>query len=300
MNILAELLTQPRNNITETILSYTNEHWLPITLVLVAAYLGRKFAMVFVQRTVRGLVKPSKFQSRRDEKLREDTLISIIGTILQTSIWAVAALLILGQLGVNIAPLLAGAGVVGLAIGFGAQSLVKDYVAGIFILAENQYRVGDVVKLNGSTKVSGTVERMTLRETVLRDLDGMVHHVPNGQIGVATNMTMEFAKVNLDVGVSYDCDLEKVEKVVNEVGQELAKDIDWKDMLIDAPKMLRVNDFGDSAIEIKITAKTEPQKQWAVTGELRKRLKIAFDKNGIEIPYPQRVIHTATKHSVKN
>ena len=150
-----------------------------------------------------------------------------------------------------------------------------------------------MVELNQT--VSGVVEQVTLRETVLRDLDGMVHHVPNGEIKISTNMTLEFSGINLDVGVGYDTDIEKLEKVINKVGEDLSKDENWKNDIIEPPKFLRISDFGDSAIMIKIVAKTEAMKQWKVTGELRKRLKIAFDKNNIEIPFPQRVIHQAPK-----
>ena len=208
-------------------------------------------------------------------------------------VWSIAVLMILAQFNVDLGPLIASAGVAGLAIGFGAQSLVKDVVNGTFILLENQYRVGDVVEINN--EVSGVVESFTMRVTVLRDLDGMKHYIPNGLIEIATNMTMEFAGINLNIGVGYNTDIEKLEKVINDVGKKLAEDAEWKEDILEAPQFLRVDNFGDSAIEVKITGKTIPMQQWGVTGELRKRLKIAFDKNGIEIPFPQRVIHEAPK-----
>ena len=173
--------------------------------------------------------------------------------------------------------------------GFGAQFLIRDVIAGMFLILENQYRVGDVVKVGG---VSGMVEEITLRKTTLRDLDGIVHHVPNGEIKDASNYSKTFSRVNLDVGVSYSSDIEKVIKVVNMVGKDLAENPEWKGKIIKAPQFLRVDDFADSAVVIKILGDTQPLKQWEVTGELRKRLKIAFDKNGIEIPFPQRVVHT--------
>jgi len=157
---------------------------------------------------------------------------------------------------------------------------------------ENQYRVGDIVKLKG---IGGRVTKLTTRITVLRDLDGNVHYIPNGSIDMATNLTMEYAKVNLDIGVSYDADLDKVKDVVNQVGLELAEDEQWKDFITDAPYFARVNDFADSAVVIKIFGKVLPAKQWAVEGELRKRLKAAFDKNQITIPYPQVTVHQSRK-----
>ena len=197
------------------------------------------------------------------------------------------------ELGINIAPLLAGAGIAGVALGFGAQSMVRDFLSGIFVITENQYRVGDVIRINN--EVSGKVEKVTLRQTVLRDLDGMLHHIPNGEVRIATNMTMEFANVNLDIPISYESDIELVEDIVNKIGIELAADPEWQDDIFEAPKFLRIHDFAASAMIIKITGKTAPMMHWAVTGELRKRLKIGFDKNNITIPYPQQVIHQAKK-----
>lgn len=277
----------------EKIIQFFDTNWLAIVLVLIIALFIQKFAMAIVSRAVRRSVKAHHFASPKEEKQREDTLIGILRTALNVGIWILAGLLLLSEVGVEIGPLLAGAGVIGVALGFGAQSLVKDYLAGVFILAENQYRIGDVVQVNES--VAGIVQNLTMRETVLRDLDGMVHHIPNGNINIATNMTMEFANVNLDVGVGYSSDLDQVEQVIEKVGQELAEDAAWKDKIIEAPKLLRVNDFADSAIIVKIIGKTVPMEQWAVTGELRKRLKIAFDKNQIEIPFNQVVIHKSAK-----
>jgi small conductance mechanosensitive channel len=198
---------------------------------------------------------------------------------------------------VEIGPLLAGAGVAGFALGFGAQNLIKDFIAGIFIVLENQYRVGDIIKVKG---VGGRVIKLTTRITVLRDLDGNVHYIPNGSIEQATNLTMEYAKINMDISVSYESDLDKVKDVVNDVGLELSKDEEWKDYITDAPYFARVSALGDSAVIIKIFGKVLPAKQWAVEGELRKRLKMAFDKNNIRIPYPQLTIHQAKKPAKKN
>lgn len=265
------------------------EHGAALLTILILIYVVRKFAMVVVGRLVRRAIKSHHYQSHTEERQREDTLTSVINTTIRVGLYVLAGLMLLGEAGVNIAPLLAGAGVVGVALGFGAQSVVKDFLSGAFIIIENQYRVGDVVSINGT--VSGMVEKISLRETVLRDLDGMVHHIPNGYVEYATNMTMEYANVNLDIGVGYDTDLDKLELLINEVGSELAKDDTWRTRIFDAPSMLRVDNFGDSAIVVKITGKTAPMKQWEVTGELRKRLKKAFDKAGIEIPFPQRTLH---------
>ncbi len=251
--------------------------------------------MVIIRRLVKRGIRPDKFKTAGEEKQREDTLVSVIGASVRVGLWIVAGLMLMGEFGVNIAPLLAGAGVFGVALGFGAQSLVKDFLSGIFIIVENQYRVGDVIEVNGT--ISGVVEHIDLRQTVLRDLDGRAHHIPNGFIDYATNMSMEFANVNLDIGVGYGTDLDKLELIINRVGSELANEEVWKDKITSAPQFLRVDAFADSAIVVKITGRTAPLKQWSVTGELRKRLKKAFDKEGIEIPFPQRVIHEAPKKS---
>ena len=176
------------------------------------------------------------------------------------------------------------------ALGFGGQYLIRDLIGGLFIIMENQYRIGDVVCFDGTC---GLVEDISLRMTTLRDLDGTVHHVPHGEIKKTSNLSKYFARVNLNVGISYNANLEQVISVVNKVGKELAEDSEWKEHILKPPQFLRVDDFGDSAIMIKILGETKPLKQWDVAGELRKRIKIAFDREKIEIPFPQRVIHQA-------
>jgi small-conductance mechanosensitive channel len=189
---------------------------------------------------------------------------------------------------VPVGPMLAGFGVVGIAVGFGAQYLVRDLIAGLFILWENQYRVGDVARV---ADVGGLVEQVTLRKTVLRDLDGIVHHIPNGEIRVASNYTRHFSRVNLDVSVAYGTDLDHAISVINRVGQELAADENWRERIVTPPQALRVNNFGSSGIDIKILGDVKPMEQWAVTGELRLRLKRAFDAEGIEIPWPHTKVY---------
>lgn len=273
----------------EVIERLISEHALAVIAILVSAYLARKILLMFAKKIIKQTIRAHRKQTPAAELKREDTLIGIINTGLRVGIWAVAGLMVLQEVGVDITPLLAGAGVVGLALGFGAQSIVKDALSGLFIIFENQYRIGDVVMINN--EFSGVVESITLRATSLRDLDGMVHHIPNGFINTATNMTMEYANVNIDIGVSYNSDLGEVEKVVNKTGATMASDDEWGDMIIEPPVFLRVDDFADSAITIKILGKTTADARWAVAGELRKRLKQAFDKHGIEIPFPQRVLH---------
>lgn len=265
-------------------------HGPKIITILVVAYLARKFAGIFIEKLIRKTIVTNHFLTKEAEKKREDTLIRVFDNTSRVAIWLAVALIVLSEVGVEIGPLLAAAGVAGLALGFGAQYLIRDFIAGAFILLENQYRVGDVVCLDNTC---GLVEDVNLRLTVLRDLDGVVHHIPNGGIVKASNMTKHFSRVNLNIGVDYTSDLEKVIAVVNKVGRELAGDPAWQGAITKPPQFLRVDDFADSAIIIKILGETKPLKQWDVAGELRKRLKIAFDREGIVIPFPQRVVHQA-------
>jgi small-conductance mechanosensitive channel len=198
--------------------------------------------------------------------------------------------MILEEGGVKIGPILAGAGIVGLAFGFGGQYLIRDIITGLFIIIENQYRIGDVINIDAT---GGLVEDISLRVTTLRDLDGTVHHIPHGEIKKVANLSKGWARVNLDLGVSYSANMEHVIEVVNRTGKELAEDPLYKDSIISPPKFLRVNDFADSAVIIKVLGDTKPLKQWEITGEFRKRIKVAFDNEGISIPFPQRVIHQA-------
>jgi small-conductance mechanosensitive channel len=283
----------------DTIINFFKEHSLNFIIIILVSILLRKLLITISNTAVHRGLKPENFNSEYEKTQQEDTLNGVLHYVITVIIGAIVILTLLSEFGIDITALVATAGIAGIALGFGAQSIVKDYLAGMFILAENQYRIGDVVRLFAGTEVTGSVERITLRQTVLRDLDGEVHYVPNGTIEVASNMTMEHSNVNLNIGVDYSTDLEKVEKVINDVGLKLASDAEWKDKIIEPPAFLRVNNFADSFIEIKITGKTQPLKQWAITGELRKRLKIEFDKKGIVIPFPQRVIHQAKESSKK-
>ena len=201
-------------------------------------------------------------------------------------------MMILSEFGINIGPIIATAGVAGLAFGFGGQYLIRDIISGLFIILENQYRVGDVISLNN---VAGLVEKINLRLTIIRDLDGTVHYIPNGEVKIASNLSNGFSSINIDLGVGYNSDLEKVEKVINKVGKDLTEDPKWNKDIKSTPKFIRVEKFADSAIIVKVLGDTKPLRQWDVAGEFRKRVKIAFDQEGIEIPFPQMVVHNASK-----
>jgi len=249
---------------------------LSVAALLILGFAGARGIRGFVARGAPG-------QPDEEVRKRADTLSSVLITAGQVFIIVIAAFIILSELGINIAPILAGAGVIGIAIGFGAQSLVKDIIAGVFIIMENQYRVGDVVKI---ADISGLVEQINLRRTMLRDLDGIVHTVPNGEIRVASNFTKEWSRVNLNISVSYGTDLDHAIAVINRVCQEMAQEPEWAPLIIKTPQVLRVDNLGDSGIDLKILGDTKPIRQWDVMGEIRKRVKKAFDEEGIEIPWP--------------
>lgn len=265
-------------------------HGVKIVVIAIGAFILDRVAKRFIEKAVRIAVVSDKNLSEQSEIKREETLIRIFSWTTGIVIFMIGSLMILQEIGVPIAPILTGAGIVGLAVGFGGQYLIRDIISGFFIIMENQYRIGDVVNFDGT---GGLVEDISLRMTTLRDLDGTVHHVPHGEIKKVANLSKEFSRVNLNIGVSYNSNLEHVIEVINKVGVELAEDEQWKEFIIKPPQFLRVDDFADSAIVIKILGETQPLKQWDTTGELRKRLKITFDKEGIEIPFPQRVIHSA-------
>ena len=275
---------------SEAIVPWLLQHGIKIVVIAIAAWLLNKIFCRIIERAVRIAVVRDAGMSEEAEKKREDTLIRIFTGATSILISILAILMILQEAGLKIGPILASAGIAGLAFGFGGQYLIKDIITGLFLILENQYRIGDVININGT---GGLVQDISLRKTTLRDIDGTLHHIPHGSITMVSNMSKDFARVNLDVGVAYSTDLEHVISVVNKTGNELAADPLFSDSIISPPQVLRINAFEDSAIVIKILGDTKPLKQWDVTGELRKRLKIAFDREGIEIPFPQRVVHQA-------
>ena len=235
----------------------------------------------------RAVARTRHKESKEGMEKRTDTLLSIFKGIGHLLIIIVGIMMVLSEVGIPIAPVLAGFGIAGIAIGFGAQYLIRDLIAGIFIILENQYRVGDVARI---ADVTG-VEEINLRKTVLRDLDGICHHIPNGEIRIASNFTRHFARVNLNISVGYGTNLDHAISVINRVGQELAEDGNWRGMIKSPPQVLRVNKLGDSGIDIKVVGDVKPMQQWAVMGQLRLRLKKAFDEEGIEIPWPHTKVY---------
>jgi small conductance mechanosensitive channel len=281
-------MTDFLQSFSKVMLDWLLNHGWRVLAIILLALLVQKISDIIVEKIVRKTIVPGKFLSKQAEEKRENTLIRVFNSTTNVLIWIVAVMMSLSEFGIDIGPLLAAAGVAGLALGFGGQYLIRDVISGLFIILENQYRVGDVVCFENTC---GLVEDISLRMTTLRDLDGTVHHVPHGEIKKTSNLSKYFSRVNLNIGVSYSANLEHVISVINKIGKELAEDKDWKDNILKAPQFLRVDDFGDSAIIIKILGDTKPLMQWEIAGELRKRIKIAFDKEGIEIPFPQMVVH---------
>ena len=232
-----------------------------------------------------------------EAKKRAHTLGNILRHALILVISFIALLMILGELGIQLGPLLATAGIGALAIGFGAQSLVQDVISGFFIILENQYRIGDAIEVAG---VSGLVESVSLRRTVLRDLEGKVHTIPNGEIKIVSNLSKEWARSVLDVGISYREDVDHVLEILGQIGSELAAEEPWKSAILEPLQVFGVERFGDSQLVIRVVVKTVPLKQWKVGRELRKRIKIRFDEKGIQIPFPHLVLIWGDKDKKNN
>jgi len=268
----------------EKILQWIITDGLRILLVLILMFIFIKIAQLVTKRLFK------KYEKGKDNefKKRADTLSSIVGSILTVFIIIVAAITIMGQLNIRIGPILAAAGIVGVALGFGAQHLVKDVISGFFILLDDQIRVGDVVQITGR---GGLVENVNLRMTILRDLAGNVHYVRNGEIDVVTNMTKEYSRYVFDIGVAYREDVDEVIEVVKEVDEDLRNDPEFKNDILEPIEILGLDQFANSAIIIKARTKTKPIRQWAVGREFNRRLKRRFDEKEIEIPFPHLTLY---------
>jgi small conductance mechanosensitive channel len=264
---------------------------LRVLLVLVVALLGVWLLERIINPVIRVAIRE---QMPREPEIevtkRIETLSHVIYRTALVVVLIIVVMTLLPEFGINPAPMIAGLGLAGLAVGFGAQNLVKDLINGMFILVENQYGRNDVVTIAG---VTGLVEDINLRRTTLRDLDGTVHFVPHSQVEVASNWTKGFSRVNLNVTVSYDSNLDHVIEVVNRVGKELAEDPAFMTLIKEPPHVLRVDGFRETGIDIKVVGETVPIEQWTVMGELRLRLKKAFDAEGIVIPSPMRMAQFA-------
>lgn len=269
----------------DTWISWLQVSGLKIAIIIVAGIVAQLLISNVTRRLLVSVLAKHVVGQRSDtgRKKRIDTLHQVFTKTLGVVIFLIVLLMVFVELDINITPILTGAGIVGIAVGFGAQDMVKNLFHGIFILLEDQYSEGDIVTLVG---VTGAVEDFDLRRTVLRDLDGVQHHIPNGEILVASNKTKGWSGINLDIGVGYGTDLQKLKEVIDKTGEQLKSD---RSEVVEAPTLAGVEEFGDSAIVVKILGKVQPGKQWEMSREFRRLLKEAFDREGIEIPFPHQV-----------
>ena len=289
-----------------TAADWTLDRPIRIALILVLAWIATRFAKRAIVRFTKRIASASSHSrlhmlrergpgkmliddvARVRAESRAETLGHVLRSIVVFTVWTFAALIVMGEIGVNLGPLIAGAGIGGVALGFGAQSIVKDFLSGLFMLIEDHYGVGDVVDVGYAI---GTVEEVSLRSTTIRDVKGTVWHVPNGEIARVGNYSQLWSKALIEIEVAYDTDLRLAMGVMQRVANEFWDDPEWGgDELSECPQVLGVQSLGASGIALRITVKTEPSVQWGVERELRLRLKEAFDEAGIEIPFPQQTV----------
>lgn len=256
------------------------------------------FVTIVVSTVIRRLIKRLRLRltSRSGEQgdtsmetvKRIDTITRLIKQGVTLALWIIVTLVVLDEIGLEIAPILAGAGIIGLAVGFGAQNLVRDVISGFFFIMENQVRVGDVAIVNGT---GGLVEEINFRTIVLRDLSGVIHVFPNGTISTLSNMTKGWSGYVFDLGVAYKEDTDKVVDIISQVGEKMKADPAFGELMLDIPEIFGVDRFDDSAVVIKGRIKTIPIQQWAVGREFLRRIKYAFDAQGVEIPFPHSTLY---------
>lgn len=234
-----------------------------------------------------GEAPPRELTANRNLK-RVDALSDITNNLIKVVVWLIAVFMILGTLGINLGPLVAGAGIAGIALGFGAQSIVKDFLSGILMLVEDQFGIGDVIDVG---EASGVVESLSLRTTRLRSIDGTVWHVPNGEIRRVGNMSQGWSRSVIDVGIGYGSDIDTSLAIMKGVAEGMSNEETWSTKLLEKPELLGVQELGDSSVVLRMWVVTEPAAQWDVSRELRRRIKYAFDAAGIEIPFPQMTAH---------
>jgi len=265
-------------------------------LWVAATILGLLLVQIVLHKTldriVERAVKRHKHTSASEERKREATLKNVFRTTSAIALWVIGLFVFLWEMDVRIAPLLTGAGLISVVAGLGAQSLIKDCLAGIFIILENQLRVDDIVTLSTATAtISGSVEEVTIRTTRLRDLDGNLHIVTNGTIGVITNRSFKFAQVNIDIYLNYDTDIDLIEKLINKAGIANAGEKAFKSDVIEAIQFLRVDALNKDNVVVKALGKVKPGTQWDIAGDFRRKIKKIFDENHIAAPYDNFIIH---------
>ncbi len=259
-----------------------------IFMILAIWWIVRIIERIFPRVVTTFVMSRSEYGEHEESEKRATTLSRVFTGGAQIIVVVSGIFMILSKLSIPVGPVLAGFGVVGIAVGFGAQHLIRDLISGIFVIAENQYRTGDVVTIAGT---SGLVEDINLRRTILRDLEGTVHVVPNGEIAVSANRTKNYSRVVLDIGVAYKENLERVIMILNQIGNEISADPVIGLNIIKAPQVLRIQSLDDSCITIRILGDCKPMKQWNLRSELIRRIKARFDIEGIEIPFPHQTVY---------
>ncbi len=289
------------------------EPFLRIAVVVILAMIGLQLIKRSIRRAVARAHEPEpspthklrsrvaflnesetpQFSMRRAQ--RADSMGALATSVASFVVWILALFMVLGTFGVNLGPLIAGAGIIGVALGFGAQDLVKDFISGVAMLLEDQYGVGDIVDAGDA---SGVVEGITLRTTKIRDVTGTLWHIPNGEIRRIGNMSQEWARALLDVGVSYGTDIDRASTIILQVATDMANEEEYRTEILDTPEIWGVQALSDSSVDIRLVVKTQPGRQWAIARELRRRIKVAFDAAHVEIPFPQRTVWLRTEAPV--
>ncbi len=280
-------------SLLHSLAKWSGDHLVKLLLILLIGWLVKKYGtnliMQVLSKTIRGDLYPTKI----DRTKRLNTLRSLIDTILKTALLVVFVIIVISELGISTTPVLASAGIIGVALGFGAQSLIKDFTSGVFIITENQYRVGDVVEL--SNGVSGTVESIGIRSTQIRNLDGTLFHMPNGQINWTANKTISYAGINIDLFLKLDSNIDKAAVIVDRVGKDLSEDPKYKSKIKEPPHFVRVDDIGANGIKIKIVGKTGSDDSWDIKGAFLKQLLNEFRKAKIEVQHRQYIAETISE-----
>lgn len=262
-----------------------------ILLILFILFILLKLSNALSQKIrklmLRGVERVDSDNKAENER-RINTLVGIVHQVAKVIIWVTMSIILLNEFGLEIGPILASAGILGLAVGFGAQELVRDFISGFFILLEDHIRVGDVVNING---IGGSVERIQLRTIILRDFSGTVHVFQNGKINSLANMSKVWSAAVLDIGVAYKENVDRVIELMKEVGEELANEPEYGEHMLEPMEVVGVDSLGESSVNLRVRIKTKPMQQWRIGREYRKRIKHKFDKEGVEIPFPQRTLH---------
>ncbi|GAC1391685.1 MAG: hypothetical protein NVSMB46_05100 [Candidatus Saccharimonadales bacterium] len=272
---------------------WVNRHGINIVAICIGAYIIRRFGAKIIIQLLRHTVRVDLYPTKIEREKRLRTLNGLISACVGVGVYILAIIFIIGEINPTYTTaLFASAGLIGLGLGVGAQSLIKDFLNGIFIILENQYRLGDIVRINA---IDGVVEAITIRTTIVRDLDGTLHHIPNGSITMTANKTSGYSSINEDITVARTTDLQRLEHIINHVGEGVAADAAFKNKIILAPHVTLIKGFDKNGIVVKITGTTAPSEQWLIKSELYKRLKVAFENNNIEIPTDQLTVRTIAK-----